>query len=191
METITNHSSEARSILYDSTNQRQDIVKVFHRLRSSFRTITVGNPLTRLRSCQKIDAPSIEVLVDLIRIHINSSKHLRKNDIIFGTDYLSVSQYSRLVRSTLFLSHGESSLIISCPPRSIPRLPRLEQIFVARLIYARFNSDAAVRRSLLEDLRRKLRPRYSQSFSTSVSVPSLSVLPTILWVDLKEILTEI
>ena len=191
VECIQMSADNPHQILHDSSGNIQDVVKSLHSLRKLYRTMKVGSPGRYLRPSQVLGSAEIKILIDTIRVHVNTSKHEREHKgIVFGTDFRAVTQYARLMRSCLFLVEGSSSIASKTPINSVPRFPKLEKMWVMRLLLARQNSASAVDKVKLASLRRQIPLIPFTSFPRSIKTLSLDILPSVRWVDVNFIVKD-
>lgn len=188
---IKDYADHPSQIMEDANGDGHDIMRTLHCLKRLYTTMKVGNPGKYLRPGYLLGPGEIEVLIDTLRVHVNTSKHDREHGVVvFGTDLRAVAQSARVVRSCLFLSQGPGSIARMPAFTSIPRFPKLERLWVMRLLLARQNSYAALDEKLLKDLRAQVEMEQFTSYPRVVKTLSLDLLPLFRWVDVRHIILE-
>jgi hypothetical protein len=193
-QTIQLAADHPRSILISHTGKRLDIIDVIHSLKKEFRTLKLTSGTEYLKATPSVSPLDLKTMIDLLRIHFNHSKHVRRAGYIFGVDLLSVGQSAIIVRSSLLLLHGPSCLLTDSPPRGIARFPKLEKYWLSRLYFAKCNSTSAIDQALLNEIRNVATLEFSNPMvvnrSVAISNITMECLPNIARISLGRYFRE-
>jgi hypothetical protein len=186
---IMEKADEPAVFLLGPKGDKADIIKVLQVLRHRFRDVKTREG-SYLKGNSDIDSGLIGFSLDSIRVAINASKHVRRGDLIWGTDLLSVGHSAKILRGLYMLNDGTSSLFRDKGYTALPRFPKFETYFLSRLFYARQNSMGAIDKQLMQSLKSKIEVIHQAPVPSIASVITLEMLPVLRWVDLVPIFMD-